>query len=104
MSLADPICERDGLTARRGYDQEAAAEARRSVRALLWLVRCYQAIPRSRPPVCRYLPTCSHYAADAVSTHGAARGTWLALRRLGRCHPWGGHGWDPVPPAERELS
>ncbi|MCX7826261.1 MAG: membrane protein insertion efficiency factor YidD [Verrucomicrobiae bacterium] len=47
---------------------------------------------------CRFLPSCSHYAMDALRAHGAWRGGWLALRRLGRCHPWGGHGYDPVPP------
>ncbi|MEN3975573.1 membrane protein insertion efficiency factor YidD [Emcibacter sp. SYSU 3D8] len=49
------------------------------------------------PPSCRYTPTCSEYALEALRLHGPFRGTWLALRRLGRCHPWGGHGHDPVP-------
>ena len=48
-------------------------------------------------PACRYEPTCSAYADQAVRKHGAARGSWLALRRLLRCHPWGGSGFDPVP-------
>jgi uncharacterized protein len=43
------------------------------------------------------VPTCSAYALEAIETHGAGRGLWLALRRLGRCHPWGGVGFDPVP-------
>lgn len=47
---------------------------------------------------CRFLPTCSEYAADAVRLHGALRGGGLALRRVARCHPWGGSGFDPVPP------
>jgi uncharacterized protein len=50
---------------------------------------------------CRYLPTCSDYAIEAIATHGAARGTALALRRILSCHPLGGHGFDPVPPARR---
>ena len=54
---------------------------------------------RILPPSCRYAPSCSHYAIQAVERHGAARGGWLALRRLARCHPFGGHGYDPVPPA-----
>ena len=47
--------------------------------------------------VCRYHPSCSAYALDAVTSHGAARGTVLALRRIGRCHPWAAGGYDPVP-------
>jgi putative membrane protein insertion efficiency factor len=50
---------------------------------------------------CRYHPTCSAYALEALRTHGAIRGGWLALRRILRCHPWGGAGVDPVPEPER---
>ena len=48
---------------------------------------------------CRFLPTCSTYLAEAVIAHGAVRGGWLGLRRVCRCHPWGGAGYDPVPPS-----
>ncbi len=50
------------------------------------------------PPSCRYQPTCSAYALQALAVHGPLRGGWLALRRILRCHPWGGCGHDPVPP------
>lgn len=54
---------------------------------------------------CRFTPTCSQYAMDALRAHGAWRGLWLAARRLARCHPWGGHGYDPVPaPDESRIT
>ena len=46
---------------------------------------------------CRYTPTCSQYAVEAIRKHGPFKGGWLALKRISRCHPWGGHGHDPVP-------
>ncbi|MCC5860349.1 MAG: membrane protein insertion efficiency factor YidD [Gammaproteobacteria bacterium] len=67
-------------------------------RLLLVLLRGYQlVISPLLGGNCRYLPTCSEYAREAVLTHGALRGGWLACRRIMRCHPWGGHGYDPVP-------
>ena len=62
------------------------------------LIRGYQLfISPVFPIACRYGPTCSSYALEAVSTHGAFKGGWLALKRIARCHPWGGEGYDPVP-------
>ena len=64
------------------------------------IVRAYQLVlsPFSGG-ACRFEPSCSAYALDAVNEHGAVRGLWLALRRVARCHPFGAHGLDPVPPA-----
>ncbi len=68
-------------------------------RVLIGCVRFYQlAISPWMPAACRYTPTCSSYAIDALREHGGLRGAWLAARRVARCHPWGGYGYDPVPP------
>ena len=75
-----------------------APARRRGLRApALALIRAYQLARAGRPSPCRYLPTCSDYAAEAIDRHGLGRGGWLAVRRLGRCHPWGASGHDPVP-------
>ena len=67
-------------------------------RLLVLIVRGYQTgVSPFLPASCRYTPTCSAYAVEALQRHGALRGAWLTLRRLARCHPWGGHGPDPVP-------
>ena len=67
-------------------------------RVILVGLRFYRkAISPFTPPACRYTPTCSAYAEEAVAKHGAARGGWLALRRVLRCHPWSRSGYDPVP-------
>jgi putative membrane protein insertion efficiency factor len=74
-----------------------AARSRRPARVLLAVVHGYQRAFAGRPSPCRYAPSCSQYAAEAIERHGAFRGSWLAVRRLGRCRPWGGSGFDPVP-------
>ena len=68
-------------------------------RALLRLIRFYQAsVSPLFPPRCRFVPTCSQYALEAVEKYGAAKGIWLALKRFSRCHPFHKGGWyDPVP-------
>lgn len=67
-------------------------------RLMIALVRFYQyAISPMLPPRCRYTPTCSQYAVEAIGKYGAFKGGWLAAKRIARCHPWGGCGHDPVP-------
>ncbi len=65
---------------------------------LIFIARMWQLGPSLiLPPTCRYSPSCSHYAIEALRKYGALKGGWLALKRIGRCHPWGGQGHDPVP-------
>ncbi|HEX2046540.1 MAG TPA: membrane protein insertion efficiency factor YidD [Acidimicrobiales bacterium] len=69
-----------------------------AVLALSVPIRVYQAVRAGRPSPCRYWPTCSAYALEALEAHGAVRGSWLTVRRLARCHPWASRsGVDPVP-------
>ena len=67
-------------------------------RILIYFIKFYQqAISPHFPPACRYTPSCSAYAVEALKKYGAVKGTWLAVKRISRCHPWGGSGYDPVP-------
>ncbi|AMK24490.1 membrane protein insertion efficiency factor YidD [Sphingobium sp. SJ10-10] len=67
-------------------------------RILILIARFWQLGPsRILPPSCRYAPSCSEYAIQAIRKYGAVKGSWLATKRLMRCHPWGGSGYDPVP-------
>lgn len=62
------------------------------------LIRLYQIIISPiLGPKCRFTPTCSQYALEAIKKYGIFKGSWLAAKRIARCHPWGGHGYDPVP-------
>ena len=68
------------------------------VQPFLWLIRAYQyAISPMLGNRCRYDPSCSEYSLDALRRHGLFKGLWLAVRRIGRCHPWQPGGYDPVP-------
>jgi uncharacterized protein len=66
-------------------------------RPLLALIRLYQRFSRYTPPSCIYTPTCSHYGVEAITKYGAAKGSWLTIKRICRCHPWADGGYDPVP-------
>ena len=68
-----------------------------AARGLTGAVKVYQYAAAGRPSPCRHDPSCSTYAVEALTVHGAVKGSWLAVRRLGRCHPWGTSGYDPVP-------
>ena len=64
---------------------------------LVWPIRFYQRYISTLTPACRFTPTCSQYAIEAIEKYGPMKGLWLAIRRISRCHPWGGSGYDPVP-------
>lgn len=71
----------------------------------IFLVRIYQAVLSPLlPSSCRYSPTCSQYMVEALQIHGVFKGGWLGLKRIGRCHPWGSSGYDPVPPGKSGKS
>jgi uncharacterized protein len=64
----------------------------------LLLIRLYQnTLSRAMPPSCRFVPSCSHYGYEAIEKHGFLKGSWLAVKRIGRCHPFSAGGYDPVP-------
>jgi putative membrane protein insertion efficiency factor len=99
--MADTLSENSALstTEREIEDQSLLRHSKSgpAARGLVVLIRLYQAARQGRPSPCRYLPTCSVYAIEALERHGAVRGSLLAARRLARCHPLGSFGVDPVP-------
>lgn len=85
---------------RRNGNRELTVAAR----TMTTLVTGYQKATEHRPSPCRYVPSCSYYAVEAVEVHGALKGAWLSLRRLLRCRPGAPSGWDPVPDASGRLA
>ncbi len=76
-----------------------------AVRALVYLINLYRhMVSPLRPPSCRFIPTCSHYAVDALTQYGLVRGTWMTVARLAKCGPWHPGGWDPVPERQQDIS
>lgn len=69
---------------------------------LIKMIRLYQKIPGNFHNSCRYIPTCSNYAIEALEKHGTIRGSYLTIRRILRCNPWGGSGYDPVPERKKK--
>ena len=94
--------QRSKLTMSNCSDEDYNGSLRLGRRLLVWtvvgLIRVYKiAVSPLFPGACRYYPSCSSYMAEAVELHGPLKGVWMGLRRLGRCHPFGRHGYDPVP-------
>jgi len=79
-------------------DGSATTRASLPARILGLPIRAYRLVSVHLAPRCRYYPSCSAYALEALELHGAAKGSWLAVKRIGRCHPWHDGGLDPVPP------
>lgn len=69
---------------------------------LIFLIKTYQKIPGPWHNKCRYIPTCSNYAIEAINTYGSFKGTYLSIKRILRCNPLGSHGFDPVPKINKE--
>lgn len=101
--MADaPVCPRAKFIFERRSIQKASPMKKvvsNILSFLLLLPICFyqRCISPFTPPSCRFTPTCSQYAKEAIQKHGPLRGLYLAIRRLLRCHPWGGCGYDPVP-------
>jgi putative membrane protein insertion efficiency factor len=90
--------ERSDAAIHSGLLRFARNDGHMIARLLIAVARAWQLGPsKVLPPSCRYQPSCSAYAITAIQRYGAARGSWMALKRIGRSHPWGGQGCDPVP-------
>lgn len=97
MTMTGERHTHDSASEAPGDVSHAPARPHWWTRAAIAPIRAYQHARAGRPSPCRYTPSCSTYAVEALQAHGVVRGSWLGIRRLSRCHPWGGHGYDPVP-------
>jgi uncharacterized protein len=81
----------------------AGGVGKAAARALVFVIQLYRhMVSPLRPPTCRFIPTCSQYAVDALTEYGLIRGSWLAAARLAKCGPWHRGGWDPIPERHSE--
>ena len=71
-------------------------------KVIIWFIKLYQSIPITSHGMCRFTPTCSQYMIDAINMHGSFKGIWLGIKRIFRCRPGGGFGFDPVPEKEKK--
>lgn len=92
------------ITSNKQWVEPVPFKRSRGAKAALMAIAVYQRLTAGRPSPCRFYPSCSNYAAQAIEEHGALRGTGLALRRLSRCRPLGPHGVDPVPESKKARS
>ena len=92
------------LTSRRHSRKHTPVDRSRATRTLLAVITGYQKLRAGRTAPCRFYPSCSHYAYEAIEVHGATRGAALALRRLSKCRPFGPHGIDLVPEAKKDRT
>ncbi len=97
MKPGNLLMKNSNTTFKQRSSEPVSSELSLVVKGLTALLRAYQRLTSGRPSPCRFYPSCSNYALEALEVHGAWRGTGLALRRLGRCRPLGPHGVDQVP-------
>ncbi len=106
-TTAGRVPVRGAAVRRRTIINRTAVRSKSAVKEpsrLIRLVTGYQRALEGKPSPCRFTPSCSSYAKEALQTYGARRGLWLALRRVVRCHPFGSSGWDPVPLPHNQRS
>ena len=97
VAVTEPVVAEPAVSADRAAGPTPERPQGLAARGAYALVRAYQRVFAGRPSPCRYVPTCSTYALEALAAHGFFGGLWLSTKRIARCNPWGGTGYDPVP-------